>query len=133
MTPEQIQALEQKSLEREARMDIAEVARHLPLIEGADCHLLPYILAHRDPDYDDLRIEGSTHLTLKEWVRQQLRGPWSFLTNAQASSKKAASPEDDFDLDSFVPGQATPEQRQKLRAALQRLGEREEAKRKALR
>ena len=121
MTPEQLQAVEQKTLEREARMDIAEVARHLPLIEGADDHLLPYILAHRDPDYDDIRIAGSAHLTLKEWVRQQLRGPWSFLTNAQAPSKKTASPEDNFDLDSYQPGRATKAQTEQLKAALKRL------------
>lgn len=121
MTPEQIQALEQKTLDREARLDIAEVGRTISMIEGAEDHLLPYILARRDPDYEDIRIAGSTHLTLKEWVRQQLRGPWSFLTNAHAPSKKAGNDNAGYDLDSYVPGKATKEQTAKLRAALRAL------------
>lgn len=126
MTPEQqLQAQEAKIKMQALRFEVGSISGLKPetfdLLEPA---LTPMLVEHGD----GYRVEGHEHLTLAEYLSRQFKGEWSFFR--QASSKKAGAEEEEFDLDSFVPGQATPEQRQKLRAALQRLGEREEAKRR---
>jgi len=73
---------------------------------------------------------------LDEHIAGLLTSTHDFLVEnrpAKKSPDRAQKPADDFDLDSFVPGQATDEDRQKLHAALQRHLAREEAKRKAAR
>ena len=97
MTSEQeAKERELKTLRQEARLAIVEVARSKPMVEHAEEYLLPYIEAHRDPNHEDeIRISGRSWQTLPEWLRDQLRGPWAFLTEQHQQAQTKTTTRDD--------------------------------------
>jgi hypothetical protein len=88
---------------------------------------------------DLVKVEGewrpreASWRPLDEHIAELLTSSHDFLVEdrpAKKSPDRAQKPADGFDLDSFVPGQATDEQRRQLREAIARQGREELARRK---
>jgi hypothetical protein len=118
MTPEQEQRMQAQEV-RVKRQALRLAVQSIPGLKPETFDLLDPNVTPKMVEFgDDYRVEGHEHLTLGEYLSRQFKSEWSFFR--QGSSKKAESEEEDFDLDSFVPGQATDEQRAQLRAAMRK-------------
>jgi hypothetical protein len=130
---------ENKLVDLSVRDALNQLARRGKRIKPETYGLLPDVLRGELVEHGDgYRVTGSEHMSLADCIADRFRNRpgWDcYIQPAGSGGAKRgqADEDDDFDLDSFNPGQATEEDRRKLRAALQRFGEREEAKRKAQR
>lgn len=115
--------------DRESRVRSALTGSGLDLVEGAVDLALPVLLGKAkrlDPeDFDSDVVIGDDDRLLPEFTKEWLtEGPGKVYVKANGggSGHKGGSQSGgkEFDLSSFVPGQATDEQRAQLRAAMRK-------------
>ena len=94
-------------------------------------NLLPDILRGDLVEHgDEHRIAGQEHKSLADAIGERLKSEPGWYCFVEPQRSAPADDGDNFDLNSFKPGQATDEQRKQLRAAIERMGAREAAARK---